>query len=68
MWQSLGDMKTFAIYQPNSETPTFVKGVSATIKFKRGKSKVVVTKSDKTKETFENVLIFTEVSESVKVL
>ena len=61
-------MKKFAIFLPNIEQAQIIEGLSATVTKKSDGLKVVVTTAPKVKKTFNQVVIFCEVSEQIKVL
>ena len=60
-------MKKFAIFLPDSEQATIIEGVSASVKRVKDGLKVVITHTDKTKTTFKGAIIFTEVSDKIKI-
>lgn len=61
-------MKKFAIFLPDKEQAEIVEGLSATVTRKPKGLKVVINQSNKQKVIFTGVIIFTEVSEKIKVL
>lgn len=61
-------MKRFAIFLPSAEQAQIVEGLSATVVKKSDGLKVVINQGLKKKITFNDVIIFCEVSEQIKVL
>jgi len=60
-------MKKFAIFQSGKETPEIVEGISAVIVRNKGSLKVTISHFTNPKRTFKDVVIFTEVSERIKI-
>ena len=60
-------MKRFAIFLPDKDQAQIIEGDSATVTKKKDGLKVVI-KSEKSKLTFNGVIIFCEVSSQIKVL
>jgi hypothetical protein len=61
-------MKKFAIFLPNTEQAQIIEGISAVVTRKADGLKVVINLGNKKKVTVNGVIIFTEVSESVRVM
>ena len=61
-------MKRFAIFQSGKESAEIVEGVSAVVVRKNSFLTVTVNHGQRKKSTFEKVIIFTEVSEKIKVM
>ena len=56
------------MFQSGKETPEIIEGVSAVIVRKHGHLSVTINHGERKKSTFKNVIIFTEVSEKIKVM
>jgi len=61
-------MKKFAIFQSGKESAEIVEGVSATVVRKDSFLIVTVNHGERRKSIFKSVIIFTEVSEKIKVM
>ena len=61
-------MKKFAMFQSGKETPEIIEGVSAVVVRSNGFLTVTINHGERKKTTFKNVIIFTEVSEKIKVM
>lgn len=61
-------MKRFAIFQTGTEQSQIVEGLSATITRKGDSLNVVINQSNKSRQVFKNVIIFTEVSDKIKMI